>query len=57
VLKRTGDRDADVRDGMRRWAAVLERSIARAPDQWSVFEPVWPAPGEAQTEGRAPIAE
>ncbi len=41
VLRRTGDRDADVRDGVLRWAAVLERSIARAPDQWSVFEPVW----------------
>lgn len=41
VLRRTGDRDADVRDGMTRWAAALEAAIARAPDQWSVFEPVW----------------
>ncbi|MBI2323361.1 MAG: lysophospholipid acyltransferase family protein [Chloroflexi bacterium] len=41
VLARTGDRDTDVRDGVRRWAAVLERVIARAPEQWSVFEPVW----------------
>ena len=40
-LPRTGDRDADVREGVRRWAEVLERFIARAPDQWSVFDPVW----------------
>jgi KDO2-lipid IV(A) lauroyltransferase len=40
-LPRTGDREAAVREGVRRWAAVLERFIARAPDQWSVFEPVW----------------
>ncbi|HEX9495528.1 MAG TPA: lysophospholipid acyltransferase family protein [Candidatus Limnocylindria bacterium] len=40
-LVRTGDRDADVREGVRRWAAVLERHIAIAPEQWSVFERVW----------------
>ncbi len=41
VLTRTGDRDADVRDGVRLWAGVLERAIARAPEQWSVLEPIW----------------
>ena len=41
VLTRTGDRDADVREGVRRWAEVLEPHIAAAPEQWSVFEPVW----------------
>jgi KDO2-lipid IV(A) lauroyltransferase len=41
VLSRTGDRDADVREGVRRWAAVLEPHIRVAPEQWSVFEPVW----------------
>ncbi len=40
-LARTGDRDADVRDGVRRWAAVLQEHVARAPEQWSVFEKVW----------------
>jgi KDO2-lipid IV(A) lauroyltransferase len=40
-LVRTGDRDADVREGMRRWVAVLEPRILAAPEQWSVFEPVW----------------
>lgn len=41
VLTRSGDRDADVRDGVRRWAEILEPHIAAAPEQWSVFEPVW----------------
>ena len=40
-LPRTGDRDMDVREGMRRWVPVLERHIRQAPEQWSVFEPVW----------------
>lgn len=40
-LPRTGDRDADVREGVRRWAAVLEQHVARNPEQWSVFDHVW----------------
>lgn len=40
-LERTGDRDADIREGMRRWVAVLEPRIRRAPEQWSVFDRVW----------------
>ena len=40
-LPHTGDHDADVREGVRRWAEVLERHIRLAPEQWSVFEPVW----------------
>jgi lauroyl/myristoyl acyltransferase len=40
-LVSTGDRDADVRAGVRRFAAVLERYIAEHPEQWTVFEPVW----------------
>jgi len=40
-LQRTGDRDADLREGVRRWAAVLERHISVAPEQWTVFEAVW----------------
>ena len=40
-LPRTGDREGDLREGMRRWVPVLERHIRWAPEQWSVFEPVW----------------
>ena len=44
-LPSTGDRDADVREGVRRWARVLERYVRGAPDQWTVFERVWGARG------------
>jgi lauroyl/myristoyl acyltransferase len=40
-LVSTGDRDADVRAGVRRFAARLERYIQAHPEQWTVFEPVW----------------
>ncbi len=43
-LVSTGDRAADVRMGMLRWAEVLERYVRRAPEQWTVFEPFWSAP-------------
>lgn len=41
VLRRTGDHEADVRDGVRRWAELLEQHIRLAPEQWSVFEAFW----------------
>jgi KDO2-lipid IV(A) lauroyltransferase len=40
-LVSTGDRDADVRAGVRQFAARLERYISAHPEQWTVFEPVW----------------
>jgi KDO2-lipid IV(A) lauroyltransferase len=40
-IPRTGDRDADLREGVRRWAQVLEKHVRCAPEQWSVFEKVW----------------
>src|SRR5438874_6859760 len=40
-LVSTGDRDADVRAGVRQFAARLERYVREHPEQWSVFEPVW----------------
>jgi lauroyl/myristoyl acyltransferase len=44
-LVSTGDRDADVRAGVRQFAAVLERYIKEHPEQWTVFEPVWETRG------------
>ena len=41
-LPETGDHDRDVREGVRRWTRVLERYVARHPEQWTVFEEVWP---------------
>lgn len=43
-LVATGDRDADVRAGVRQFAALLERYIREHPEQWTVFEPVWGQP-------------
>jgi KDO2-lipid IV(A) lauroyltransferase len=40
-LVSTGDRDADVRAGVRQFAARLEHYIGQHPEQWTVFEPVW----------------
>jgi lauroyl/myristoyl acyltransferase len=44
-LVSTGDRDADVRAGVRRFAAILEGYIKARPEQWTVFEPVWETHG------------
>src|SRR5437870_4940536 len=44
-LMSTGDRDADVRAGVRKFAARLERYVREHPEQWSVFEPVWDGHG------------
>lgn len=41
-IKRTEDRKQDVIEGMRRVVAVLEENIRRAPEQWVMFQPVWP---------------
>lgn len=40
-IPNTGDREADVREGVQRFARVLERYVRRAPDQWTVFEDFW----------------
>lgn len=41
VLRRTGDHEADLRDGVQRWAELLEKHVRAAPEQWSVFEAFW----------------
>ena len=45
-LVSTGDRDTDVRAGVRRFAARLESYIREHPEQWTVFEPVWESRSE-----------
>lgn len=40
-IPRTGDREADVREGVQRFARVLERYVRNAPEQWTVFEDFW----------------
>jgi KDO2-lipid IV(A) lauroyltransferase len=41
-IERTANRDDDIERGMRQLVAVLEQSISRAPEQWVMFQPVWP---------------
>jgi lauroyl/myristoyl acyltransferase len=43
-LVSTGDRAADVRAGVQRFAALFEGYIREHPEQWTVFEPVWDEP-------------
>lgn len=40
-IPNTGDRAADVREGVQRFARVLERYVRRTPEQWTVFEDFW----------------
>jgi KDO2-lipid IV(A) lauroyltransferase len=40
-LPRSGDHDADVREGVAHFASVLEAAIRRNVAEWSVFEPIW----------------
>jgi KDO2-lipid IV(A) lauroyltransferase len=40
-IPNTGDRAADVREGVQRFARVLERYVRGSPEQWTVFEDFW----------------
>jgi len=42
LVEKTNDLDADLARGMARAVAVLERAIGAAPDQWVMFQRVWP---------------
>lgn len=41
-VPKTEDFDADILDGIRRVAETLERVISRMPEQWVMFQRVWP---------------
>lgn len=42
-VDKTADLEADLERGMRRAVAVLERAIGETPDQWVMFQRVWPS--------------
>lgn len=42
-VPRTADIDADIDTGLAQVVSVLERAIATAPDQWVMFQAVWPS--------------
>ncbi|MEA2516154.1 MAG: phosphatidylinositol dimannoside acyltransferase [Thermomicrobiales bacterium] len=59
-VEKTHDLDADVAHGLAKVTAVLERVIGSAPDQWVMFQRVWPeepadpdAPGLAVRPGES----
>jgi len=41
-VEKTGDLEADVARGLTTIAGILERVIGSAPDQWVMFQRVWP---------------
>lgn len=41
-VERTADAEADIVAGMLRLVATLERAITAEPEQWSIFQRVWP---------------
>lgn len=43
AVEKTSDLEADLERGMARAVRVLERAIAAAPDQWVMFQRVWPS--------------
>ncbi|CAN5134715.1 lysophospholipid acyltransferase family protein [soil metagenome] len=45
TLVRTGDHATDVRAGVREFARVMELHIARAPEEWAAFQPLWDTGG------------
>lgn len=50
-LERTGKLKDNIRINTQRMASVLEKAIAEKPEQWVVFEPVWPETAAADRLG------
>ncbi len=44
-LERTGRLREDLRLNTQKLAGVLEEAIRKSPEQWTVFEPIWPEGG------------
>lgn len=41
-IEKTDDIESDIANGMQRISDTLERAIAKTPDQWVMFQRVWP---------------
>lgn len=50
TIEKSADRDADVEEGMKRVVSALEDAISNAPDQWVMFQRVWPEETPIATE-------
>jgi KDO2-lipid IV(A) lauroyltransferase len=47
-VERTSDEDADIDAGMRKMASALEQYISMHPEQWVMFQRVWPEPSHVR---------
>ncbi len=52
ALERTGDLRESVTVNTQKLADLLEDVVARSPEQWIVFEPLWPDGSTSVSEGR-----
>ncbi len=43
-IERGGDREAALRENLRRYVAILQRYVAASPEQWYCFYPFWDDP-------------
>jgi KDO2-lipid IV(A) lauroyltransferase len=50
TVEKTANRDLDVEQAMKRVVSTIERAITNAPDQWVMFQQVWPADEPDATE-------
>ncbi len=44
-LERTGSLREDLRLNTQKLATVMEEAVRKSPEQWTVFEPIWPEEG------------
>jgi lauroyl/myristoyl acyltransferase len=51
VVEKTADQAADIERGLRLVAAALEHAIGQTPDQWVMFQQVWPSAPAAPGPG------
>jgi len=47
-IETAGDRDAALRENLRRYIAILERYVGDYPDQWYCFYPFWDDPSRKE---------
>ncbi len=52
-LERTGSLREDLRLTTQKLAGVMEEAIRKCPEQWTVFEPIWPEEGSENRLGAA----
>jgi lauroyl/myristoyl acyltransferase len=53
-IEKTRNADADLKEGLRRLVECLEYAIAHTPDQWVMFQRLWPADHARATSPASP---